>query len=49
MEYIVEHFGTGILAVLGTVGIFAVYKTFLIPGGSIYESLNNFMVSICGR
>jgi hypothetical protein len=49
VENIIDHFGTAILAVMGALGIFAVYGTFLIPGGSIYDSVINFMVSICGR
>lgn len=48
MEKIIEHFGLGLLAVLGTAGMFAIYISCTQPGGVLYTAVLNYMNGICG-
>ncbi len=48
MEKIIEHFGTGLLAGIGALGIFGIYAASIRQGGALYTAVLNFMNSICG-
>lgn len=48
MEKIVEHFGIGLLQILGAAGALAMFFLFLRSGGVIHTAVYNFMSSICG-
>lgn len=48
MEEIIEHFGSGFLAILSIVIFFGVFVVMLKSGGILFQLVENFMSSICG-
>lgn len=48
MEYIIEHYGLGLLELIGSAAIVGIYALFLYDGGMIYNAVCAFMQSICG-
>lgn len=48
MEEIAEHFGSGMLALIGTGFMLVIVFVCIKNGGVIHESALNFMQSICG-
>lgn len=48
MRDILEHYGGGLLAILGGAAAFAIYFACIKSGGVIYEIVRSYMASICG-
>lgn len=48
MNYIMEHYGGGLLAVLGGAAALAIYFASIKSGGILYEIVCTYMDSICG-
>ena len=48
MNYIMEHYGSGLLAILGGAAALAVYFASIRSGGLIHEIVRTYMASICG-
>ena len=48
MEEVMEQYGTGLLQMLGGLGVMALFWNMLQPGGAVQMLVQQYMNGICG-